>query len=40
MIYELLERLLFGKAPYLGCLANDEIDEEIKWRKRKKKGEL
>lgn len=39
MIYELLARLLFGKPPYLGCLNNKELDEELKWRKRKQKGE-
>lgn len=32
---ELVKRLLFGPEPYLGCLDNKGIDEQIKWLKRR-----
>jgi hypothetical protein len=31
----LIRRLLFGPTPYLGCLNNKELDEELKWLKKR-----
>jgi hypothetical protein len=28
-----IRRMLYGPAPYLGCLSNKDLDEEIKWAK-------
>jgi hypothetical protein len=35
MIIGLIRLMLYGPKPYLGCLSNRELEEELKWLKRR-----
>lgn len=35
MILGFIRRMLYGPTPYLGCLSNKDLEEELKWAKRR-----